>query len=198
MIVNAWMGQRYAACGRVLLLLESTYGEPSATQHGDVLAWAEGGMDRTFSRLHRACAEPEESRLDFFNRFACMNMVPEPLGKSNAIKVNDRQLRAGAATLAKRLKVLRPRAVWVATKRAAPFAVPVIESFGALAIVTAHPLYHVNITTLSYALRLRRRISARPPQSAHWSVKVSHDPRLGDCPLPVGNAYPDKQDRSHE
>ena len=75
-----------------------------------------------------------------------MNLVPEPIGESNEKKVTVAQLRAGAATLTERLEELRPRVVWVASKAAAKFAKPVVESFGARAIFTNHPSRSKNIT----------------------------------------------------
>ena len=68
--LNAWVGSDYDAGGRLLILLESTWG--GGTQKEDVLSWAAGGLDATFSRMYRVLAAPGEGRLDFFNRFACM------------------------------------------------------------------------------------------------------------------------------
>jgi hypothetical protein len=141
--MKAWVGTRYPECGRVLILLESTYGAPDATQHGDVEDWIATGNDATFSRLHRVLAEAGESRRAFFDRFACMNVVDEPIGATNASKVTPAQLRAGAATLPQRLHRLAPRTVWLATKRARDYAAPHIT---ARLIATSHPLYPANIS----------------------------------------------------
>src|SRR5262249_14813222 len=130
-MLNAWIGARYAECGRAVLLLQSTWGAVVSPQREDVRWFIEGGRDATFGRLHRTCAGRGESRLDFFNRFACMNLYEPPVGPANESKVTDEQLRAGAATLFARLTKLRPRTVWIASKRAAPFAVAVIKEYGA-------------------------------------------------------------------
>lgn len=96
--------------------------------------------------MHRVLADSGESRLEFFQRFACMNLVADSLGPTNATKVSQAQLRQGAATLLERLEQLSPSAVWVASKRAAPFAVPIVIRYGAHVVRTAHPLYPVNIS----------------------------------------------------
>jgi len=142
--LNAWVGSDYDAGGRLLILLESTWG--GGTQKEDVLSWAAGGLDATFSRMYRVLAAPGEGRLDFFNRFACMNLVPDSLGPTTESKVTTAQLRQGASTLLERLELLKPRAIWVASKKAGPFAVPIVEQYGAHLVYTAHPLYPVNIS----------------------------------------------------
>ena len=137
--LNAWIGARYAECGRILILLESTYGEPGARQDSDVVAWGAGGVDRTFEAIHRSCATKSDARLDFFNSLACINLVPDAIGPTNDRKVTDAQLRTGAATLLERLRELRPRVVWIASARARKYAVPVVEAFGARIVVSNHP-----------------------------------------------------------
>lgn len=139
--LNAWIGAHYVKQGRILILLESTYGEADATQRGDVLAWVNGGTDRTFEALYRSGATPGESRLQLFDRFACMNLVPEPLGATNDSKVTDAQLRAAVATLSARLDRLNPAVAWIASKRILPFVKPLLAARTVLDAncVTKHP-----------------------------------------------------------
>jgi hypothetical protein len=123
-----------------------TYGEPGALQRDDVLAWAAGGVDATFTRLHRAVVPHRGSLVSIFSTGSCMNLVPEPLGPTNAVKVTTAQLRAGAARLPKRLGALMPRVIWIASKQAALLAAPVIERLGMSYFVTAHPVDRRNVT----------------------------------------------------
>jgi hypothetical protein len=74
-----------------------------------------------------------------------MNLVPDSLGATNETKVTTAQLRSGASTLLERLNWLTPKAVWIASKKAAPFGEPVVRKYGAHVICTAHPLFPVNI-----------------------------------------------------
>lgn len=137
--INAWIGARYAQYGRVLILLESTYGEPGARQHDDVLAWARGGVDRTFEAIYRSCANDGDDRLEFFNLLACINLVPDAIGPTNDHKVTEALLRSGAATLQERLRELQPRVVWVASARVQPYALPVIKALGMRSVLSNHP-----------------------------------------------------------
>jgi hypothetical protein len=138
--LNAWIGSRYEECGRVLILLESTYGNPHATQRGDVLAWASGSKDPTFQKIWKANAQTDESRLDLFNRLACMNLWPEPIGANNQVKVSEAQLRLGARTLVARLDLITPEVIWIASKRAADSAKSVLQDYPAKRIIeTRHP-----------------------------------------------------------
>jgi hypothetical protein len=134
----------------VLTDCEIGRGAADATQRSDVLTWIAGGTDATFSRLWRVLGysgttQQRESRFELFSRFACMNLVEQPLGPTNRIKANDEQLREAAGTLFARLATLQPRTVWIASKRAVPFAVPVVREFGARIVRTPHPLYAVNV-----------------------------------------------------
>jgi hypothetical protein len=139
MEINAWVGARYEEGGRVLVLLESTYGQAGVQQRDDVLAWAKGGQDRTFEALYRACAADGESRLAFFDLVACMNLVPDAIGSTNDHKVTDALLRAGAASLDARLQLLKPSVVWIASVRSQPHALSIVQRFGARAVWSIHP-----------------------------------------------------------
>lgn len=140
---NAWQGERYDECGRVLILLESTYCA-GATPHGDVTYWIETGDDATYRRLHSVLGVGE-SRQEFAARFALDNVAIEPVGDSNASKVTSAHLRAGAATLPERLRQLAPNVVWLATAAGRPYAKPVIEQLGVRVVCTNHPLFAVNL-----------------------------------------------------
>lgn len=150
--LNAWIGARYEECGRVLILLESTHGAPGAQQRDDVLYWANGGSDPTFQKLYDACAVEGESRLEYFNRFACMNLVPEAIGPTNATKVRAMQLKEGARTLPERLRTLSPRVVWIASKAAQKYASQIAEAQGVVVVLSDHPkAWHSDLKFLQMA-----------------------------------------------
>lgn len=156
--VNAWIGARYAECGRMLLVMESAYGE--ARQHDDVEWWINGGSDATFSRLHSVLALPGESRRGLFDRLACMNVIEHSVGPDSSHKARPRDFRIGAATLRARLEILRPRGVWLASKASAPYATPVLQQFGAPFVITAHPVDRRNIGDEELREAFRKTLAA--------------------------------------
>jgi len=139
-------------CGRVLILLESTHGAPGAQQQDDVLYWVRGGSDPTFQRIYGACAIQGESRLEFFDQFACMNLVPEAIGPTNTTKVKAVQLKEGARTLPERLQTLCPRVVWIASKAVQKYASQIVETQGAVVVLSDHPkAWHSDLKFLQVA-----------------------------------------------
>lgn len=146
--LNAWRGPRYEECGRVLIMCESTYGMigPDGVQMTDqdyVPHWCARpfnySYDPTFAKLCKGSWDTPESRPAWWSRVAFCNLWPHDLGSTNADKVSDAQLRAGAATLPDRLKLLDPLVVWVASVRSQPYALPAIRAYGARVVISDHP-----------------------------------------------------------
>jgi hypothetical protein len=104
-----------------------------------------GWRDRTLDALYRTSPHAQDSRRAVFERIAFMNLVPENLGATNDVKVTDAQLRAGAATLSDRLHHIRPRVIWLASKRIQRFALPIALAYGAIVVRSKHPSRASNI-----------------------------------------------------
>ena len=149
--MNIWRGANYAANGRVLLMLESTYGMVDANgvqmqddeyfRHWNVRHREPAWWDPTFNNLYAACAQPGESRLDWLNKIAFFNLWPYNIGATNSVKVTDAQLRQGAATLPERLAAVAPRVVWIASMRVqrVPGVLAAIRAAGAHPVLSVHP-----------------------------------------------------------
>jgi len=129
-------------------------------------------LDPTFSNLCKACAAPGESRLDWLNKIAFLNLWPHNLGDSNDDKVTDAQLRDGAATLPERLADVAPRVVWIASMRVqrVPGVVEAIHAAGARLVRSVHPAsWHGPVPKLAAAWAEAQKPEGRKVELDGWT-----------------------------
>jgi hypothetical protein len=134
--INVWIGPRYGTSSpRLLVLAESTYGEPAPLAEY-VPQWiAEEVIDKTYAALCNACTASKSAgyagatKRAFWDAIAFYNFVPEPLEKSDS-EPTEAQLASGVQSLHFVLCALRPSGVFIFGLRHSRLSRPVVQSHG--------------------------------------------------------------------